>query len=195
MSTYQSKWRGSSVWIAKPSRSDLVIIEWFHGLLIMNTQIRLQRLRTIGLGHLHGRRQDVPRSEPQLEVHDSSRGKIHILLICVLFPPISCAEHQFCLYTAFPFSFAGAIKVLCQWIMSVKKNYRPIKYHNWRHAVNVCQTMFAVLTTGKLGQFMSDEEVSTQVLNAPTLISSYSYIVLAFLCPIYSMIKSTNKSV
>jgi hypothetical protein len=61
--------------------------------------------------------------------------------------------------------------------MSVKKNYRPIKYHNWRHAVNVCQTMFAVLTTGKLGQFMSDEEVSTQVLNAPTFISSYSYIV------------------
>lgn len=34
----------------------------------------------------------------------------------------------------------------------MKKNYRPVKYHNWRHALNVCQTMFTMLKTGKVSQ-------------------------------------------
>ena len=29
--------------------------------------------------------------------------------------------------------------------MSVKKNYRQVTYHNWRHAFNVGQTMFAII--------------------------------------------------
>ena len=28
----------------------------------------------------------------------------------------------------------------------MKKNYRRVIYHNWRHAFNVAQAMFAVLT-------------------------------------------------
>ena len=52
-------------------------------------------------------------------------------------------------------------QVLCRWILSVRKNYRPVKYHNWRHALNVCQTMFTVLKTGKMDFFMNDLEVST----------------------------------
>ena len=27
----------------------------------------------------------------------------------------------------------------------MKKNYRPVMYHNWRHAFNVAQTMFTIL--------------------------------------------------
>ncbi|XP_063978763.1 cGMP-specific 3',5'-cyclic phosphodiesterase-like [Diachasmimorpha longicaudata] len=49
--------------------------------------------------------------------------------------------------------------VFCRWILSVKKNYRPVKYHNWRHALNVAQTMFAMLKTGKMEQFMTDLEI------------------------------------
>ncbi|XP_056638764.1 cGMP-specific 3',5'-cyclic phosphodiesterase [Diorhabda sublineata] len=49
--------------------------------------------------------------------------------------------------------------VLCRWILSVKKNYRPVKYHNWRHALNVAQTMFAMFKTGKMERFMSDLEI------------------------------------
>lgn len=51
-------------------------------------------------------------------------------------------------------------QVLCKWVLSVRKNYRPVKYHNWRHALNVAQTMFAMLKTGKMERFMSDLEVS-----------------------------------
>ncbi|CAK9795385.1 cGMP-specific 3',5'-cyclic phosphodiesterase [Anthophora plagiata] len=50
-------------------------------------------------------------------------------------------------------------EVLCRWVLSVKKNYRPVKYHNWRHALNVAQTMFAMLKTGKMEQFMTDLEI------------------------------------
>lgn len=51
-------------------------------------------------------------------------------------------------------------QVMCRWTLSVKKNYREVKYHNWRHALNVAQTMFAILKTGKIEKFMSDLEVS-----------------------------------
>ena len=54
------------------------------------------------------------------------------------------------------------IQNLCRWILSVKKNYRPVKYHNWRHALNVGQTMFTVLKTGKMDRFMNDLEVRTE---------------------------------
>ncbi|KAI4504702.1 hypothetical protein M0802_000252 [Mischocyttarus mexicanus] len=49
--------------------------------------------------------------------------------------------------------------ILCRWTLSVKKNYRPVKYHNWRHALNVAQTMFAMLKTGRMEQFMTDLEI------------------------------------
>lgn len=38
-------------------------------------------------------------------------------------------------------------EVLCRWLLSVKKNYRNVTYHNWRHAFNVAQMMFSILTT------------------------------------------------
>ena len=43
------------------------------------------------------------------------------------------------------------LKVLCRWILSVKKNYRKnVAYHNWRHAFNTAQCMFAALKSGKI---------------------------------------------
>lgn len=32
-----------------------------------------------------------------------------------------------------------------RWLLSVRKNYREVTYHNWRHAFNVTQTMFCIL--------------------------------------------------
>ncbi|KAM6959988.1 cGMP-specific 3',5'-cyclic phosphodiesterase isoform 2-T2 [Tautogolabrus adspersus] len=49
---------------------------------------------------------------------------------------------------------------LCQWVMSVKKNYRKnVAYHNWRHAFNTAQSMFALLKSGRLQSYLSDLEV------------------------------------
>lgn len=36
-------------------------------------------------------------------------------------------------------------KILCRWILTVRKNYRRVIYHNWRHALNVAQTMFVII--------------------------------------------------
>lgn len=41
-------------------------------------------------------------------------------------------------------------EVLCRWLLSVKKNYRNVTYHNWRHAFNVAQMMFAIITVSLL---------------------------------------------
>ncbi|XP_057712258.1 cGMP-specific 3',5'-cyclic phosphodiesterase [Corythoichthys intestinalis] len=49
---------------------------------------------------------------------------------------------------------------LCQWILSVKKNYRRnVAYHNWRHAFNTAQSMFALLKSGRLQNHLRDLEV------------------------------------
>ncbi|XP_077546294.1 dual 3',5'-cyclic-AMP and -GMP phosphodiesterase 11-like [Haemaphysalis longicornis] len=48
--------------------------------------------------------------------------------------------------------------VLCRWLLSVKKNYRKVSYHNWRHAFNVGQMMFSMLTNTKLHEVLGDLE-------------------------------------
>ncbi|XP_032364453.1 cGMP-specific 3',5'-cyclic phosphodiesterase isoform X2 [Etheostoma spectabile] len=49
---------------------------------------------------------------------------------------------------------------LLKWILSVKKNYRKnVVYHNWRHAFNTAQSMFALLKSGRFQNYLSDLEV------------------------------------
>lgn len=36
-------------------------------------------------------------------------------------------------------------QVLTRWMYTIRKGYRDITYHNWRHGFNVGQTMFALL--------------------------------------------------
>nr|XP_035947669.1 cGMP-specific 3',5'-cyclic phosphodiesterase isoform X4 [Halichoerus grypus] len=51
-------------------------------------------------------------------------------------------------------------EVLCRWILSVKKNYRKnVAYHNWRHAFNTAQCMFAALKAGKIQSKLTDLEI------------------------------------
>ncbi|CAM1317755.1 Uncharacterised protein g6831 [Pycnogonum litorale] len=49
-------------------------------------------------------------------------------------------------------------EVLCRWTLSVRRNYRPVTYHNWRHALNVAQTMFAMITTGGMSKYLTNLE-------------------------------------
>ncbi|XP_076074511.1 dual 3',5'-cyclic-AMP and -GMP phosphodiesterase 11-like isoform X5 [Mytilus galloprovincialis] len=49
-------------------------------------------------------------------------------------------------------------ETLCRWLLSVKKNYRNVTYHNWRHAFNVAQTMFCMLRVGQMDNVLTDCE-------------------------------------
>lgn len=51
------------------------------------------------------------------------------------------------------------MQLLYKWILTVKKNYRPVIYHNWRHGVNVTQSFFCMLTTGGMKRYFSDFEM------------------------------------
>ncbi|KAK9398909.1 cGMP-specific 3-cyclic phosphodiesterase [Crotalus adamanteus] len=58
-------------------------------------------------------------------------------------------------------------EVLCRWILSVRKNYRKnVTYHNWRHAFNTAQCMFAALKTGKIQNKLTDVEVLSLLIAA-----------------------------
>uniref|UniRef100_H3DM45 Phosphodiesterase n=1 Tax=Tetraodon nigroviridis TaxID=99883 RepID=H3DM45_TETNG len=50
-------------------------------------------------------------------------------------------------------------EVLCRWLLTVRKNYRTVAYHNWRHAFNVSQCMFIMITTASFQDVLSDAEV------------------------------------
>ncbi|XP_064628518.1 cAMP and cAMP-inhibited cGMP 3',5'-cyclic phosphodiesterase 10A-like isoform X2 [Lineus longissimus] len=63
-------------------------------------------------------------------------------------------------------TFAKSVKVdlikLCHFVTTVRKNYRPISYHNWRHAFTVCHCMYFVLLQIP-GVFREEEELALLV--------------------------------
>ena len=65
--------------------------------------------------------------------------------MCMLWTVQDKHQQSLCLLTP------CLLKVLCKWILSVKKNYRKsVAYHNWRHAFNTAQCMFAALKAGRI---------------------------------------------
>ncbi|XP_055469959.1 cone cGMP-specific 3',5'-cyclic phosphodiesterase subunit alpha' [Psammomys obesus] len=54
--------------------------------------------------------------------------------------------------------FKVPVEVLTRWMYTVRKGYRPVTYHNWRHGFNVGQTMFTLLMTGRLKKYYTDLE-------------------------------------
>ncbi|XP_053408412.1 dual 3',5'-cyclic-AMP and -GMP phosphodiesterase 11A-like isoform X2 [Mercenaria mercenaria] len=50
------------------------------------------------------------------------------------------------------------IGTLCKFLLTVKKNYRNVAYHNWRHAFNVCQLMFATMLKCNLRRLLNKLE-------------------------------------
>ncbi|TDH01317.1 hypothetical protein EPR50_G00178850 [Perca flavescens] len=59
--------------------------------------------------------------------------------------------------------FKVPAEILTRWMFTVRRGYRDITYHNWRHGFNVGQTMFALLLTGKLKKYYSDLEAFAMV--------------------------------
>ncbi|XP_076980506.1 cone cGMP-specific 3',5'-cyclic phosphodiesterase subunit alpha' [Tamandua tetradactyla] len=55
--------------------------------------------------------------------------------------------------------FKVPVEVLTRWMYTVRKGYRSVTYHNWRHGFNVGQTMFTLLMTGRLKKYYTDLEV------------------------------------
>ncbi|CAG0883666.1 unnamed protein product [Cyprideis torosa] len=47
-------------------------------------------------------------------------------------------------------------QVLCRWLLSIRRNYRPVIYHNWRHAFSVAQMMFAILLSTQWWKGLGD---------------------------------------
>lgn len=50
-------------------------------------------------------------------------------------------------------------ETLYRFLITIKRNYRDVPYHNWRHAFNVSQVMFAILMGCEMKGTFSDLEV------------------------------------
>ena len=44
-------------------------------------------------------------------------------------------------------------EVMCRFFLTVKKNYRPVAYHNWRHGFNVMSAMYTMFTVIEIWLF------------------------------------------
>nr|CAD7573820.1 unnamed protein product [Timema californicum] len=55
-------------------------------------------------------------------------------------------------------------EVLCRWLLSVKKNYRNVTYHNWRHAFNVAQMMFSIITATQWWKIFGEIECMALII-------------------------------
>ncbi|XP_075949851.1 cone cGMP-specific 3',5'-cyclic phosphodiesterase subunit alpha' isoform X1 [Anarhichas minor] len=59
--------------------------------------------------------------------------------------------------------FKVPAETLVKWMYTVRKGYRSITYHNWRHGFNVGHTMFCLLQTGRLRKYYSDLDAFAMV--------------------------------
>nr|XP_046232203.1 cone cGMP-specific 3',5'-cyclic phosphodiesterase subunit alpha' isoform X1 [Scatophagus argus]XP_046232204.1 cone cGMP-specific 3',5'-cyclic phosphodiesterase subunit alpha' isoform X1 [Scatophagus argus] len=62
--------------------------------------------------------------------------------------------------------FKVPAETLTRWMYTVRKGYRAITYHNWRHGFNVGHTMFCLLQTGRLRKYYSDLDAFAMVAAA-----------------------------
>uniref|UniRef100_A0AAQ5XQT9 Phosphodiesterase n=1 Tax=Amphiprion ocellaris TaxID=80972 RepID=A0AAQ5XQT9_AMPOC len=62
--------------------------------------------------------------------------------------------------------FKVPAETLTKWMYTVRKGYRAITYHNWRHGFNVGHTMFCLLQTGRLRKYYSDLDAFAMVAAA-----------------------------
>ncbi|XP_034100557.1 dual 3',5'-cyclic-AMP and -GMP phosphodiesterase 11 isoform X2 [Drosophila albomicans] len=114
--------------VAMAKQSVTLEVLSYHASATMDEAHRLRRLRVPSAVHFH--------------LHDFKFDDIHFedddtLKACLrMFLDLDFVER-----------FHIDYEVLCRWLLSVKKNYRNVTYHNWRHAFNVAQMMFAILTT------------------------------------------------
>ncbi|CAG7720295.1 unnamed protein product [Allacma fusca] len=153
--------------------SDAITFEAFAifcGLGIHNTQLyesacKLMAKQSVALECLSYHATASPEDTERLR-RDEIPSSAHFHLYSYDFSDFSLTDSDTCKATIRMFCELNLVNgfhipydVLCRWILSVKKNYRPVKYHNWRHAFNVAQTMFTVLKTGKMEQFLEDLDI------------------------------------
>ena len=88
---------------------------------------------------------------------------------------------------------------LCRWILSVQNNYREVAYHNWHHAFNVTQAMYAILMKADLKMHLSPLErmgliISCTCTLACALVTfQYAPPFASFIRCIMSIIRSSAK--
>lgn len=92
-----------------------------------------------------------------IHMEDDDTLKVWILSTYCIRLTVICFCLQACLRMFKDLDFVERFhidyEVLCRWLLSVKKNYRNVTYHNWRHAFNVAQMMFSILTVSGLVWF------------------------------------------
>ncbi len=77
-----------------------------------------------------------------------------------------------------PGRFQMDYTLLCRWLISVKKNYRDVTYHNWRHAFNVAQMMFSVITATQWWKRLGEVRRKYRIVEISIIDYQYQSIIV-----------------
>ncbi|XP_075221410.1 dual 3',5'-cyclic-AMP and -GMP phosphodiesterase 11A-like [Lycorma delicatula] len=93
-------------------------------------------------------------------------GADELNLYSLSFDDFSLSQDEMLLAAVSMFLELGLVKkfniereTLYRFLITVRRNYRDVPYHNWRHAFNVAQVMFAILMGCEMKGTFSDLEV------------------------------------
>ncbi|EDX05381.1 GD21829 [Drosophila simulans] len=138
--------------VAMAKQSVTLEVLSYHASATMDEAHRLRKQQQQAVGHRQAPLSLPPRKKLQRRLRVPSA--VHFRLHDFKFDDIHFEDDdtlKACLRMFLDLDFVERFhidyEVLCRWLLSVKKNYRNVTYHNWRHAFNVAQMMFAILTT------------------------------------------------
>ncbi|XP_070175447.1 dual 3',5'-cyclic-AMP and -GMP phosphodiesterase 11A-like [Littorina saxatilis] len=56
------------------------------------------------------------------------------------------------------------LETVYRWLLTVRRNYRNVAYHNWGHAFNVCQVMFATMMKCNTRKQLTENEIIAMIV-------------------------------
>jgi len=75
-------------------------------------------------------------------------------------------EHRAVSLQQLSFLLSAVMQTLCRWIVTIKRNYRPVPGHDWSHAVLTMQSLFVMLQVYRLLFFSARQHICYSALYA-----------------------------
>lgn len=147
----------------------LLVFAAYCGLALHNAQLHEQvrrdaRRHQVALEMLSYHTRAHPQEVEQLSKQEPPQ-ELCQRLRSITFDPLSIDVDGTLIATRAMFTDSGFAKKfrmrpddLSAWLVCVKRSYRDVRYHNWKHAFNVGQFVYGVLMSSELGKYFTDLE-------------------------------------
>eukprot|EP00045_Choanoeca_perplexa_P003585 m.32088 g.32088 ORF g.32088 m.32088 type:complete len:626 (+) comp12122_c0_seq1:69-1946(+) len=141
----------------------------YCGLALQNAQLydQLQRdaaRRQVALEMISYHTRAHPKEVDDL-VQRNASSSLADQLRSVTFDPLTIEGDETLVACKAMFRDSGLVRAfriphetLCAWLICVRRSYRDVRYHNWKHAFNVGQFIYGVISSSEISKVFTDTE-------------------------------------